>query len=344
LWLLFIWVAFRHAFVRMDPGHSMLFFSPVALLSAAVLIGPAEWRAGLASCLVPLGVLWHVGLWNVPAVFSVSTAGFVQQVDVLFGPSLRHAAQATSQFSFRSSYNLPPALIAKLTGQTVHFDPWEAAIAYAYPQIRWDPAPVFQSYDAYTSYLDDLNAEFLAGSRAPRYVLRQNASLDGRNPRFESPRYMLELMCRYRQVMTIPGWQLLERGADRCGDPVSAGSQRAQFGQRVFAPGPTADSIAVASFTDFSTPLIDTLEGLLFKRHAQYIALNQNMFRFVPGHASNPHVLSFPPCVGWSPVFLDPTPYRWIGIGHLPQLITPLATESSSYRVSFERIPFRCVG
>ena len=142
--------------------------------------------------------------------------------------------------------------------------------------------------------------------------------------------------------MTIPGWQLLQRSPDRCGTPRPAGSQRVKFDQRVLAPPPTQNSIVVATFSGFSMPLSDTLGKLFFKRDAQYISVNASIFRFVPGHASNPHVLSFPQCLGWSPPLFDPTPYRSIALGHLPQLTRPGATESSSYRVSFERIPFRC--
>jgi hypothetical protein len=344
LWLLFASVTFRHAFVRFGPGHAVLFFGPLALLAAPVLIDRARWRTGLLACLVPLGVVWYAGPWDVPGLFSVSTTGFVQQINMLLGPNLRDTARSRARVALRASYGLSSALLTRIGGQTVHFEPFEAAIAWAYPQIRWHPPPFFQSNDAYTSYLDDLNAQFLASSGAPRYVLRENVALDGRNPRFESPRYMLEMICRYQQVMTVPGWQLLRRSPDRCGAPAPAGSQRVKFGQRVAAPPATQDSIVVASFTDFSMPVSDTLGRLFFKRPIQYMSVNSSIFRFVPGHASNPHVLSFPQCLGWSPALWDPTPYRSIGLGHLPQLATPGATESSSYRVTFERIPFRCQG
>jgi len=345
LWLLYIYVAFRHGFVREDLGHSLLFFALMALLSAGVLVGPGRLRAGVVACLVPLALVWHLGSWNVPAVFNVASGQFVADVNLLLGPNGRHAVEGQSAHALAASYGFPPALVARISGETVQFDPWEAAIAWAFPQIHWDPAPVFQSYNAYTAHLDDINAGFLAGPRAPRYVLRQNLAQDNRDPRFESPRYMLTMMCRYRQVMTTTsGWELLEHGPDRCGAPVPAGSERVRFGQRVFVPAPTPDSIVVASFTDFSLPLSDTIEKLLFRRPPWYISTNATIYRFVPGHASNPHVMSFPACLGWSPGLFDPTPYRWIGIGHLPQLATPGATESSSYLVSFERIPFRCNG
>ncbi len=342
LWLSFVAIEFRHAFVRFAPGHAGLFFAPLALLSAAVLVRRARWRAGLVACLLPLALVWQVGSWNVQTLFSVSTTSFVQQVNMLLSPNLRHRSENQAIASLRAYYAFPAALVARLTGQTVHFEPFDAAAAWAYPMIRWDPPPYFQSNDAYTSHLDDLNARFLASSAAPRYILRENVALDGRDVRFESPRYMLEMICRYREVMTIPGWQLLERGPDRCGAPVPAGSERVRFDQPVAVPVPTPDSIVVASFTDFSLPLSDTLGELLFKRPVQYIAVNGNIFRFVPGHGANPHVMSFPTCLGWSPALFDPAPYRVLALGHLPQLITSGASEWSSYRVSFQRVPFSC--
>ena len=343
LWLLFLWISFRHAYVREGPGKGVLFFGLAALLAAAVLTGPRRERLGIVACLLPLAIVWHMGAWNVPNLFTVETTNFVNNVNILLGPNGRHAAQTASARALRASYGFPAALIAMLSGQTVHFDPWEATIAYAYPQFRWDPAPIFQDYNAYTSRLDDVNADFLASSRAPRYILRQNAALDQRDPRFESPRYVLTMMCRYREVMLAGAWQLLERGSDRCGTPVRISSQRVRFDQRVLAP-PMPDSIVVASFTDFSVPLSETIHTLLFRSNPLYFLANHTIYRFVSGHASNPHVLSFPSCLDWSPAYFDPTPYRRIGIGHLPQLTTGGVTESSSYRVTFERIPFRCDG
>jgi hypothetical protein len=114
------------------------------------------------------------------------------------------------------------------------------------------------------------------------------------------------------------------------------------YDQRLSVPGPFPDSFVVARFADFSVPFGDTIGSLLYRSDPVYFAANQTVFRFVTGHASNPHVLSLPSCLGWSQSFFDLTPYRSIGIGHQPQLSTPGARESSSYRVSFERIPFAC--
>lgn len=344
LWLLFLWVSFRHAYVRETPGKGVLYFGLAALLAAAVLIGRGRRRAGVAACLLPLAVAWHMGGWTVSNLFNVGTDAFVSDVGMILGPGERHAAQNAAAKALQASYGFTPTLIARLTGETVQFDPWEATIAYAYPQFRWDPPPVFQDYNAYTSHLDDINAQFLASSRAPRYILRENLAPDQRDPRFESPRYVLTMMCRYRQVMLVGAWQLLERGSDRCGQATFIGSERVRYDQRFSAPAPEKNAIIVASFTDFSVPFGQTLRALLFRSNPVYIMVNRTVYRFVTGHASNPHVLSFPACLGWSPAYFDPTAYRSAAIGHVPQLTTAGATESSSYRVSFARIPFQCSG
>jgi hypothetical protein len=342
LWLLFLSVSFRHAYVREAPGKGVLYFGLAALLAAAVLIGRGRQRLGLIACLLPLGLVWYLGSWNVQNLFTVSTAGFANNVNLMLSPGERHAAQEKAAQTLQASYGFSPELISRLTGQTVHFDPWEATIAYAYPQFRWDPAPIFQDYNAYTSRLDDVNAGFLASRRAPRYILRENQAPDQRDPRFESPGYVLTMMCRYRQVLLSGAWQLLERGGNRCGSATMVSSERVRYDQPAAAPPPEKNAIIVATFTDFSVPLGQRLATLLYRSDPVYFSVNKSAFRFVIGHAGNPHVISFPACLGWTPAYFDPTPYASFAIGHPPQLTTPGARESSSYRVTFERIPFRC--
>jgi hypothetical protein len=342
LWLLFLWVSFRHAYVREAPGKGVLFFGLAALLAAAVLIGRGQRRLGILACLLPLVLSWQLGNWNVENLFTVSSAGFVANVNLLLSPAQRHADQNQAAKTLQATYGFSPELVSRLTGQTVHFDPYEATIAYAYPRFRWDPAPIFQDYNAYTSRLDDVNANFLASTRAPRYILRQNLAPDQRDPRFESPRYVLTMMCRYRQVLLSGAWQLLERGPNRCGSATVLSSERVRYDEPVAAPAPEKNAIIVATFTDFSIPFSERLHTLLFRSNPVYFSVNGSIYRFVTGHASDPHVVSFPACLGWTPAYFDATPYTGFAIGHQPQLTTPGARESSSYRVTFERLPFRC--
>jgi hypothetical protein len=48
--------------------------------------------------------------------------------------------------------------------------PQEIALAWAY-HLDWRPIPVLQSYSAYTSDLDQLDADFLTSTRAPQRIL-----------------------------------------------------------------------------------------------------------------------------------------------------------------------------
>lgn len=55
--------------------------------------------------------------------------------------------------------------------------------------------------NAYTEDLDQRNARYLAGKKAPRFVLRQpGAAIDTRLPRFESPDATLAIVCHHHQV------------------------------------------------------------------------------------------------------------------------------------------------
>ena len=58
----------------------------------------------------------------------------------------------------------------------------EDSLSIAYPELHWDPVPVLQSYSAYTTYLDNLDASFLSSARAPQRLLYQPATIDLRDP------------------------------------------------------------------------------------------------------------------------------------------------------------------
>ena len=90
--------------------------------------------------------------------------------------------------------------LAAVAGQTVHIDQWQTVAAFAYPEMRWSPLPVFQSYSAYTTALDEINADRLRRAAAPTRILRERFddldgtpyAVDRRFVWFEIPAAMLE--------------------------------------------------------------------------------------------------------------------------------------------------------
>ena len=65
-----------------------------------------------------------------------------------FQPGRTEQAAARTRERLRAWYALDPATLAAIDGETVHFDPYMTSAAYAYPELRWRPVPIFQSYSA----------------------------------------------------------------------------------------------------------------------------------------------------------------------------------------------------
>jgi hypothetical protein len=201
--------------------------------------------------------------------------------------------------------------------------------------------PLFQAFTAYTTGLDELDAHYLGSKKAPRYVLHHYLSIDNRNPRFESPGYVVELVCRYRQVAVAGGWQLLERGPDRCGGPVAIDKRRVKLGQVVRVPKAGRNDIVVARFQDLHESLWQSLRGLVFKRRPLYVTVGGGRVnRFLPGHADSPHLLQPPACSGYDPALFDSSSYPMIGVAHAGRIGKPEA--SGDYELRIYRVPFRC--
>ena len=145
--------------------------------------------------------------------------------------------QAMARYQVRATGDaLHPGLVQALAGLTVAAEPWDDAVTFAYPQLRWRPEPVLQSYSAYSSYLDDLDASFLSSPRAPQRILYQAIALDGRDPVWDPPATMAALYCHYRQLSVSGPWQVLGLVPDRCGRERVLRQARARFGQVIDVP------------------------------------------------------------------------------------------------------------
>ncbi len=97
---------------------------------------------------------------------------------------------------------LPEKVIELLKNKKIDIIPWEVSLVAA-NKLNWKPRPVFQSYSAYTTYLDDINYESL--STEPRdYILYNFISIDGRHPFFDEPKSFSYVFCNYKISNEIP--------------------------------------------------------------------------------------------------------------------------------------------
>jgi hypothetical protein len=127
------------------------------------------------------------------------------------------------------------AVVGALRGGTVHVEPWSIGLAWAHG-LEWRPVPVMQSYAAYTSRLDGINAASLQDPKGPAGILRQSAAIDDKHPLWESPRYQLAMLCNFAQAASDGTWQALVRVADRCEPPRVLAKAMLQPGVQVRVP------------------------------------------------------------------------------------------------------------
>lgn len=329
---------FRHGFVRHDAGHAPLFFVPMVVLTLPWLPAGVRVLNGAVTAVaagMALAVLGGMPLTPEPAKIRE-----VSDAVAAIAPARHAVLVAAAREQLRGEYALSGQTLELLRGHTVHVEPWETALLWAYPELRWGPVPVFQAIVAYTAGLDDRNAELLASAQAPEFILAQVATLDGHHPMFESPAHMLALVCHYESVAVDGAWQVLRRGEDRCGDPVPAGGERLAYGAYSTAPPVAGDQVLVARFTELDPLPGDRLRTLLLKPSPLILRGARDdpaqTWRFVRGHAANPHAVNLPDCLGWDPRFLAPEPSREL-------TLSPTDVPApGGWTVTYEAIPFAC--
>ncbi len=339
-----LYLGFRQGFTAHVGGNALLYFAPPFIVVAAAFVRPDAWRLATVTLVTLLGACWVVADLDVKRVVTPFPESLAANVRAVVSPGERRRIRDRGREALRLAYPVPPAVLRALRGRTVHVDPWDIALVYAYPELRWRPPPVFQSYSAYTTELDRLNADFLV-RRGPEYVLRREAAIGGRLPRFESPGYVLALICRYREVARFGAWQVLRRGPDRCGAPEPVATARAPFGTSTPVPRVGPRDILAARIELLDEPLVQRARGLLFKSSPIYVELGTGQaYTLLAGHAGALHVLRVPACLEYGRRVFDRRAFERVAVGRdAAELATATRPEAGRFRVRFERIPFACV-
>jgi uncharacterized membrane protein YjdF len=303
------WFLMKEGFTRLDPQHA-----GIAYLCLGALIAAIPWERRW----VPLGLAGFALALSTVVTTTVGVGQYASQLhDLAVSPShgVGHAATilratvepayrtselSTARDSVRATYQLPITVAAGLAHREVHADPWAISAVWAY-DLPWRPVPVFQTYAAYTSYLDQLNAESLRSRRGPNVVIRQqNPFLTiGRLPAWESPNYMVTLTCSYEMTRDTPGWQVLERTSNACRHPLLIGRQVLRDGDTAHVPtAKNSNDVIVATF-GYPTSAVEKLASLLLKPfRLPTVSIDGSTNAFVSGTASQFHLIRVPEKIG----------------------------------------------
>jgi hypothetical protein len=231
---------------------------------------PVEFKHFLGRLFVPQAMPVKYG-WD-PRYFSYSPASgsFAAYRDAL----LRQSGE------FIKVSRLPPQIRQVIGNHTVDIYPWEISYIPA-NNLHWSPRPVFQSYAAYTPWLDQRNAEFFASPRAPEFILWEQhlesdywanelASIDGRYLLNDEPLTIMTIMNRYRIIALHPRlalWKRTERPS--LGKPYIIREVRGLWNQWSYVPQSTKGILRVK--VGFSRPFIGKLKKLFYRENEAFI-------------------------------------------------------------------------
>jgi hypothetical protein len=192
----YFFMAFKQAFVRQDGGHLwagiLMFAVPASLI--VILFAGHFWRRVLVALVAVATVFfaWTTAPTGELHHYLASRGSAIRQLPRAFQSSSQLQRDwRESLAGWREAYPIAP-----LSG-SADILPIDILTLLA-NSADYRPRPVFQSYAAVNEYLARLNAGFLAGPRAPEFVLLNADSMDGRYPSTEDNLAWLELLCRYQ--------------------------------------------------------------------------------------------------------------------------------------------------
>jgi hypothetical protein len=327
------WVIFKEGFVRHDAHSAIVFYAVgvFALVFPPRLKKDALLGVVLASSVLLTGLVWQ-GSLTTALDPTPSVQSFFAAVTAVVSTDNRAEINAEAQTQLQADYQVPAVFLRRIGSSPVHVDPVETSAVWAYG-LNWRPVPVFQRYLAITAYADSLNADALTAVGGPAFVLREHvAPIDGRNELWDSPRYMLALVCDFRQRGATLQWQLLQRSSNRCGPERLISVVHATPGQTITVPKAANEQSIVVVSIEVDSSLLTRLESLLFKPASPLsVSADGVPFRVTQATVSGPMIVHLPAGV-WTPTFDGGSSYASLRVEpaatyvfHSVELPTPMA-------------------
>ncbi len=354
------WMAAKSGFVRFD-GHAFRFLWFVGIMAAVVVSrsepffrtrSKVERRIGLIGLIPALLIVLTILYAGVPGgarslVTPNGARNLTRAMEPLVSGSRRAEITRIGTERILTWAELSPAEVEVLRGKRVHAESEDISVIWALGRtVRWKPNPIMQSTNAYLPKLDERNANgYRDANNGPEAVIYHAVPGDGHHPRFQSPAAVVALICNF--VPSVPPTsfsQVLLRSSNRCGSERDRDVVRAKLGTRlVWKPLPSDDNLVVVGRVHLARQPLERLSAVIRVRPRSWTYQlgpfdNGGVYRFDPGTASQPHLLSIPSCLRAALPRMDTRTYD--------SLLIDQDDGAPRINVSLEvtRIPYRCPG
>ncbi len=198
-------IALKHGFVRQD-NHVVLFTTIAPLFFVLCLLKIKRFRYLTISYhfykyILIVGIVISLPSIVMFGVFTDMAAKLIPNEIISNVSSLLNFKSLQIKIEQESKLNLAnsklPENVIKIVGsKLIDIIPWEISLVPA-NNLNWKPRPIFQSYSAYTTALDNINFKSL--STEPRdYILYSFSSIDERHPFFDEPKTFFYVFCNYQ--------------------------------------------------------------------------------------------------------------------------------------------------
>ncbi len=311
-----MWMAAKSGFVRFD-GHAYRYLWYLGFVIAAVTTTPIsgpdkpQRMRGFLDALLPGSFVVLLGVAGVPggarSLFATDgPMNLVRTAEPLASTKRRAEITRTGTERILKWADLSENEIAILRGRSVHAESEDIALVWALGgQVRWKPNPIIQSTAAYLPKLDERNAASYGNAKdGPEMVVYHAVPGDGHHPRFQSPAAVVAMICNFVPVVEPKSFsQVLKRSPNRCGAERGRARVRGKLGTRLtWKPEAGDQNMVVVGRVRLHRRFAERVSGVVRVRPRSWTYQlgafdNGGVYRFDPGTASQPHLLSIPECL-----------------------------------------------
>ncbi len=317
-----LWITFKHGFIRQDSGHVIIFIFSLPLIVALIIAKARNLRLVkfayivhaytlvmvMVYCFVPKPFGQALTLNHIFKVLNPNPTAFISKASSLLNLNKLKEQTSAASLNNLAAVKLPDKVTTLLKDQQIDIVPIEISLVAA-NNLNWKPRPVFQSYVAYKTSLDNANLKSLV-SQPRDYLIYQFITIDGRHPFFDEPATFFQIMCNYQLSPAIPGFikntppaiaQLMileQRQSNIC--PTGLGEEKITIPWKASQELTTRDGSLARAAIKIKYSLFGKIYKTLFRSPPVYLNVTYEDgfelgYRIIPENADNGIVLSHLP-------------------------------------------------